>query len=141
MNGYEALAAITDNIESSLKGLGVNFSRRCLADSARLPSGVLPAGQIVYDGESFEESLGERPPFSEARFTVRVVQSAPEAGLPYEQHRLVHGMRESLTVDALNSGALAGERRVSRVVIEGADIENGETRSSLTMRLSVRYRC
>lgn len=141
MTDCEVVSAITDNIETALKGLGLNFSRKGFEDPEGVPAGLLPMGQVFYLGEEFEDTLGGRPKYSDAGFLVKVTMAAREpAALIREQQRFTHSIRDALTVDSLNGGALMSEKSVSRVRIERAEVANRSSRSDLKIKAVVRYR-
>lgn len=139
MTNFEIISAITDNIEAVLKRTGLNVA--CLPAGApeSMPAGMLPAVRVWYTGETFDESSGERPSFSEAGFLVNVVLAAGNAAAREEQ-RMGHAVRGALSVDGLNTGALEASRPVSRIKIPGFETENRNSISIINMKALVRYR-
>ena len=99
------------------------------------------AAIILYDGETFEESFGEKPLYNEISFIIRVKyrRSDPtqirDKGADY-----VHLLREGITIDLLNVGALASTQIVSRVSHDGADLSISLPIIELDYSISVRYR-
>ncbi len=139
---FDTIIAITENIRDLLQAKGIKFSHKAYDDVKSVPASLLPLGQIFYAGEAFESPHGERPSYSEAEFAVKVLilEKDPERAVG-EQQRWAHNIREALTVNALNTGALAATKRVSRVNVARADAENHKDNlTSLTCKVFVRYR-
>jgi hypothetical protein len=144
MGSIDTIRGITDNIETVLSRLGVRFARAMRVDPKAVPATLLPSGRVVYAGERFETTHGQRPGYVEARFDVTVLIGG---GLGREaadriraEQEWAHYIRSALTVSAVNSGALAESRLVSRVDVSEATIENEDEFSTLTSRVTVRYR-
>jgi len=99
------------------------------------------AAIILYEGEIFEESFGEKPLYNEISFIIRVKyrRSDPtqirDKGADY-----VHLLREGITIDLLNVGALSASQIVSRVSHDGADLSINLPIIELDYSISVRYR-
>lgn len=139
--GYETISAMTDNIEAALKAEGFSVTRRALDDSRSLAAGMMPLAQVLYKGESFESPFGERPGYSEARFTIKIVLPAQDGSQAIaEEQRLAHMARNALTESALNAGGLAAARPVTGVKIPGFDIENNGGFSKISIDVNARYR-
>lgn len=139
--GYETVSAITDNIETALKAAGLNVIRKAFDISMSLPAGMMPAAQVLYNGESFESPFGERPCYSDARFTIKLI--IPEQDSPLalsEEQRLAHQVRQALTESALNSGALSAAKPVIGVRIPGFQIETNGGFRNISMVVNARYR-
>ncbi|HEY4706309.1 MAG TPA: hypothetical protein VII64_02545 [Thermodesulfobacteriota bacterium] len=141
MTGFETIGAITNNIEEALRGLGFKFTRKAIEGEESIPAGLLPLARIYYLGERFEDGFGERPLYVDAGFLVRVSFASKEiTQLVMEQQRAAHQIREALTIDALNSGALSETKNVSRVAIEECAVRNRGGIPELEMKVAVRYR-
>lgn len=141
MKNVDAVGIITENMQKALCVEGVNFSLCAFEDDSALPASLLPHGQILYTGETFEYAHGQRPAYAEAGFVVKLLFNAKDAqSLTRDAQTWVHNVRGALTIDALNSGGLASAKRVSRVIITGVEVSNKATLSKLTCRLNVRYR-
>lgn len=141
MTGYEIVAALTDNMEAVLRSLGMNFTRKSFEAHEGIPAGLLPLGEIFYTGESFEQSLGQKPGYAEAVFLIRVtIPTGEPSAVIREEQKAVHAIRDALTVDALNVNALSDARSVSWVKIEKAEANVRSNRPEVSVRASVRYR-
>ena len=141
MTSLDTVKAITENLERVLEGLGIHFSREVSEDRDRIPASLLPSGQIFYRGETFEYTHGQRPGYALAGFVIRVyLRERDGASAVMEQQRWVHGIREALTVDALNTGDIAAAKPVSRVIISKVETENFKNLSAVLFEVQVRYR-
>lgn len=139
--GYGTVAAITGNIESTLKNEGLNVTRKALDESASLPAGLMPLAQVFYDGESFENPFGERPAYALAAFTIRIIlPERPGCASSGEEQMWAHQAREALSACALNSGELASSRPVTAVMVPGFRVESSGGFSKVTVEARVRYR-
>lgn len=139
--GYETVSAITDNIEAALKAAGLNVIRKALDVSMSLSAGMMPVAQVVYNGESFESPFGERPAYSDARFTIKLIMPDQDSPLALiEEQRLAHQARQALTESALNSGALSAAKPVTGVKIQGFDVETSGGFKKISMDVNARYR-
>lgn len=117
MADFDTLDGITDNIETVLKGLGAVFAVETFTDVAAIPASLLPLGQVFFEGVDFENTHNERPSYAEARFLVSVTMADRNPrGLAREEQKWVHLIRDGLTINALNIGALASSKLVSKVV-------------------------
>lgn len=141
MTNFEAVSGVTDNIESALKKLGINFVKSSIEGVERIPASLIPLGQIFYGGEEFENQHGQRPSYVEAEFLIKVIFTGKDASeLVRSQQAWVHRIKGALTIEALNSGRLAAEKPVSRVNISRARAENGKSASAISVTLRARYR-
>jgi len=137
----DTVKAITDNIRSVLKVTGIHFSPTIYEDEKNVPASLIPYGRILYKGETFEYTHGQKAGYAEADFTIRVLlKDRDHAAMLSAQQMWVHRIRESLTVGSMNTGALAGSRYVTRVTARGVSVENGVYLSSLVYTVAVRYR-
>lgn len=143
MTDFDTLTAVTDNLQTVLKGLGLNFTRQTFDDETQIPASLLPLGQIFFKSVEFENTHNERPSYAEAIFDVKVIQShkAPETAIR-DQQKWITSIRDGVTIGALNIGSLVSSKLVSRVTNEGsAEMDNkGSGMSFLTYPLRVRYR-
>lgn len=141
MSNLETLTAITDNLRKALEGLGICFSEKSYEDAKNIPASLFPLGEIFYTGESFEYTHGERPGYAEAEFTLKVIVSGhSQTGALRSAQSWIHGIRDALTVNTLNTGAIAFDRSVSRVEIKGVDVKGAESLTSIDYQIAVRYR-
>ncbi|MBI5970867.1 MAG: hypothetical protein HY884_06905 [Deltaproteobacteria bacterium] len=140
MSGAETIRAITENLKTAFCSTGITFSE-CFADAKNVPASRLPCGSVTYNGESFEDTIGARPPYAEAEFIVRVFLKA--GGIGDNASALqgwAHGIREAMTVEALNGNALADTKPVSRVTITRVEAETDVMVSVLKFTVRIRYR-
>ncbi len=139
--GHETISAITGNIESILKGIGLNVTRKPLDALSSLPAGLMPLAQVFHQGESFESCFGERPGYSEASCTIKIILPSPhDCVAPGEEQMWGHQVRDALTAAALNAGELASMRPVTAVNVAGFRVECGGSFSKVTVELKIRYR-
>jgi hypothetical protein len=139
--GYETVSAITGNIEAALKNEGLNVTRKALDLSGSLPAGLMPLAQVSYNGESFESPFGERPSYSEAGFTVKIIlPEQPDSPALTDEQMWAHQAREALTGAALNGGELSSAKPVTGVRISGFSVVGGGGFSKISMDVKVRYR-
>lgn len=139
--GYETISAITGNIEAVLKNEGLNVTRKALDSSGSLSAGLMPLAQVSYYGESFESPFGERPSYSEASFTIKIIlPEQPDCPALTDEQMWAHQARQALTDSALNSGELALARAVTGVRIPGFSVESNGGFSKISMDVKVRYR-
>jgi len=141
MSNFDTVSAITDNLQEALKKQGVCFSMSGFDDPGAMPASVLPLGRIFYTGESFEYAHGQRPMYAEVEYSVRVTLAHKDtADMMREQQKWTHLVRDAMTIEALNTGALAASRPVSRVMVAGVRAEGDRHTASLVLRTVVRYR-
>lgn len=141
MSNFQTVTSITDNLQSVLKGMGINFTREAYDDEAAIPATILPHGQIFYEGETFEYTHGQKPEYGEILFRLRVVlRERASTDAIREQMKWVHLIRDGLTINALNIGDLVTSKLVSRVTTEGVEIVNNAPRASIIYRALIRYR-
>ena len=141
MSGAETVKAITDNLQGLLRSQGIQFTREVFEEVTHIPASLLPLGQIFYQGEDFEYTHGERPGYVEAIFLVRVLlrERDPQSKIRAEQ-TWVHRIRDSLTVDSLNTGSLSESKPVSRITISRATIDHIGHTAVLNCTIRIRYR-
>ncbi|MEE8575510.1 MAG: hypothetical protein V3T30_08870 [Thermodesulfobacteriota bacterium] len=141
MANFDTIKSITDNLETISKGLGIKFSRAAFADAASIPASLIPHGRIIYSGERFENTHGERPGYVEASFDLLVVVKGRRgADVMRTEQDWVHRLRGAFSVAGLNTGELASSKLVSRVDTTSFDMDNGAEFSVLTYKITVRYR-
>lgn len=141
MSNLDTVLAITDNLRTVLEGLGICFSEKAYDDGKSIPASLLPLGEILYTGESFEYTHGQRPGYAEAEFTLKVtVSGRSQTGAVRSAQSWIHGIRDALTADTLNTGTLAAARSVSRAEIKGVAVKGGESVTTIHYRVAVRYR-
>ena len=141
MNNFDTVAAITDNLQEALKKQGIHFSKSGFDDPGSIPASSLPLGRIFYAGENFEYAHGQRPMYGEVEYSVRVLLAEKDpADMMREQQKWTHRVRDAMTIEALNTGALAAGRPVSRVMVAGVRADNDRHTATLVLRTVVRYR-
>lgn len=143
MSNFDTVSSITDNLETVLKKLGINFVRKTFADLKDIPASSLPLGEMRYSGEIFEYNFGEKPKYAEAGYDLRVVLSERDMrDMMRGQQKWAHLIRDGLTMAALNIGALASSKLISKVSTEAVEADNSRADgiASLTYRIRIRYR-
>lgn len=139
--GYETVSDITGNMETALKNEGLNVTRKALDSRGSLPAGLMPLAQVSYNGESFESPFGERPSYSEASFTLKIIlPEQPDCPALTDEQLWAHQARQALTDSALNTGELASAKPVTGVRIPGFSVESSGGFSKISMDVKVRYR-
>ena len=141
MTGFDTLRTITDNMRAVLEAEGLHVARDRYDGGAEVPSSLFPYCILLYEGESFEYTHGQRPGYSEAHFTVEVsLWNRDLAAMVEDEERWVHRVRGALTVAALNTGAIASTVPVSRVETRSVKVERKGHVSRLACQVAVRYR-
>ena len=141
MGNFDTVDAITTNLREVLVGLGIDFSQSLNDEPGSVPAGRVPFGAVHYSGESFEHHHGQRPGYGEASFAVTVVlreRSAEDAARA--QQRWAHSLRDTLTVDALNTGALSQAKPVSAVWVDSVKTDADNPLTFVTVGVTARYR-
>ena len=144
MANIDTVKSITANLKTVLQSQGIKFDTKIYDDYESIPSGKLPLGGIIYEGENFEYNHGQRAGYAEIQFLINVIVSETNNEImTRKMQEWVHKIRSALTVIALNIGDLASSKLVSRVVTidEGVDVEAKTTTISLlSYPIDVRYR-
>lgn len=143
MGNFESIVSITDNLESVLKGMGINFTRKTYEDMASIPTSLLPLGEITYNGETFEHPSGQRSGYAEADYRLRVIIKESDArDMQRLQMKWVHLIRDGLTVNTLNIGSLASPKLISNIITEAARPNNTQTDGigAVEYDIKIRYR-
>ncbi len=137
MANSDTVKGITLNLTSILEGLGLKVE-----DLSIDPSMVsTPVCVILYEGEDFEYGHGQKPLYSEIRYLLKVMLNDPRPGTSRDRYaEYVHGVREAVTVDALNVGALLASKLVSLVNTTEVTVTYEPPVSIIDYRLNVRYR-
>lgn len=141
MSNFDTISAITDNIETVLKNLGINFTREVYDNVDSVPASILPHGRIFYVSESFEYPYGQKPAYADAVFRATIILMNRDAlGMIRDQQKWAHNIREAITVNALNVGSLSTTKYVSLASITSIDIDNTADKSALDITIQIRYR-
>ncbi len=141
MNRFETLNAITENLRALLAKEGLHMARENFGDDKNAPSSSYPYAVLMYDGEDFEYTHGQRPGYGEAAFTVRVgLRNSGLQAMTGDEQRWTHRIREAVTVNALNTGLLAAAAPVSRVDTRSVKVERKGHVSRLDYSIVIRYR-
>lgn len=142
MGNFNTIDSITDNLEAVLKTLGACFSTEAHDDLSAIPAGLLPLGQVFYEGEGFEYVHGQKSSYASAEFLIRVILSDRDPRLlTREEQKWVHLIRDGLTVDALNIGALAASKLISMVATTDVRVNHGNPAYGVvSYKVSIRYR-
>ncbi len=133
----DTVKAITTNLAAMLTGLG--FKVEDLSFDPTMAT--TPVCVILYEGEEFEYGHGQKPLYSEVKYLLKVMLNDPKPGTSrdkYAEH--VHAIREAVTVNALNTGALAASKVVSLVNTTDVAITYEPPISTIDYRMNVRYR-
>lgn len=137
MANSDTVKAITANLADILAGLGFKIEDLSVDPSMT----AMPVCVILYEGEEFEYGHGQKPLYNEIKYLLKVMLSDPKPGTSrdkYAEH--VHAIREAVTVNALNTGALADTKLVSLVNTTDVAITYEPPVSTIDYRLNIRYR-
>lgn len=142
MNNADTVIAIAENMRAAAQREGILFSYMTGSQARNVPASVMPVGEIVYTGETFEDSYGQRPCYVTAGFVIKVTLAGRnQEDIMRGQQVWAHKLRGALTINSLNTGALSLSKPVSRVQITGVQAEDGEDSGrTLTCAVAVRYR-
>lgn len=141
MSNADTVQAITGNLLSVLRGLGLTMSIRPYDSVEAFPATTAPGGDIFYGGEAFEYNFGEKPKYAEAAFEIRIIAGDRDPEDQTRNHQVwVHKVREALTVNGLNIGSLASSKLISQVRTEGVAVQNKDAVAVLTYQVKIRYR-
>ncbi len=137
MANADTVKAITANLAAILTGLGFKVE-----DLSFDPSmATTPVCVILYEGEEFEYGHGQRPLYSEVKYLLKILLNDPKPGTSRDKYATwVHAIRDAVTVNALNTGALAASKLVSLVNTTDVAITYEPPVSTIDYRLNVRYR-
>ena len=140
-NNFTTIKSITDNLQSVLLAIGIKFSRKAFEDAGSIPLSLLPFGEIYYKGESFEYTHGQRSGYAEANYLIKVItQGHDNTELVRTAQKWVHGVRDSITINALNIGELATSKLVSWVNMESVEIVYTAEYGTIDYVIKIRYR-
>lgn len=142
MTNFSTIKSITDNLQSVLRGIGLNFSREIHEDESKIPAGAIPLGHIFYRGETFEDTFNQRPIYIEAEYKLRVIlRERDPIDMMREMQKWTHTVKDALTVNALNIGDLASSKLVNLVRVERAETETlSADMGAVNIEAIVRYR-
>ncbi len=141
VNKFQTINAITENLRSLLEKEGLHMVRENFGDDRNAPSSSYPYGVLLYEGEDFEYTHGQRPGYAEAAFRVRLgLRNSDLPAMTVDEQRWAHRIREAVTVNALNTGSLATVAPVSRVDVRSVKVERKGHVSRLDCSIVIRYR-
>ncbi|MBI5236013.1 MAG: hypothetical protein HY886_07180 [Deltaproteobacteria bacterium] len=141
MTNVDTIIAITENICAVARGEGIRLSPGTNAQARNAPASAMPVGEIVYTGETFEDSCGQRPCYVTAVFSISV--DFPERhreDIIRAQQAAAHKLRGALTVSGLNIGALVASKPISSARITEVQARMKDDVGSVNCILAVRYR-
>lgn len=137
MANSDTVKAITANLAAILAGLGFKVEDLSIDPSMT----ASPVCVILYEGEDFAYGHGQKPLYNEVKYLLKVMLSDPKPGTSRDKYaEYVHAIREAVTVDALNAGALATSKLVSLVNTTDVAIAYEPPVSTIDYRMNVRYR-
>jgi hypothetical protein len=139
MSNTETVQAIITNIETILTNSTLAFKLEDMSDDEKLKT--IDLAKVIYTGEEFEESYGERNLYNEIEFLIVVQYTDPNPAARRDKNAvIVHKIRDNITIDALNVGFLASTKLVSRVEHVEAKTGIDQTTNTINYILKVRYR-
>ena len=135
----ENVQYIIDNLEYII---GTTLEFNLEYDIANDPEAdTTPSAVIIYSGEEFGEAFGEKPLYNEITFEILVQFSdSTPATIRSRSVDYMHSIREGVTIDTLNVGALAASQIVSRVESNSNDVVVELPVIQINYILTVRYR-
>ena len=129
--------AIMSNLETIVESIGYELEDMSVDPS--LESNAVCT--VVYEGETFGESFGEKPDYNEVSVSLIARRRAQTASAARDyQIDIVHEFRDNVTVAALNTGALATSKLVFWVNHVTASTEFEESMLGITYEIEIRYR-
>lgn len=136
MSNADTVNAVITNISAILVTLGYPVE-----DTSASPTLSSPFSQIHYNGESFDNEYGQRPEYNDIKLMIRVQfqKTTPAISRPL-QVAVTHKLREGITVDTVNVGALLTSKLVSFVQHQGDDVIPDDTVSIINYNLIIQYR-
>jgi len=141
VNRFETINAITENLRGLLEKEGLYVERDNFGEDKNAPAGLFPSAQLYYEGEDFEYTHGQRAGYAEATFRVRLLLRKRDVQeMIAEEQRWTHRIRDAISVNALNMGAVAASTPVSRVETRSVKVERKGQVSRLDYVLVIRYR-
>lgn len=100
-----------------------------------------PAAILHYLGESFEDSLGERPKYNEVSFMIIVVFRESDTDEIRDRSTIyVHKLRDGITTAKLNVGDLSESKQVTWVDHLSAEVTTETPTIQIDYQIAVRYR-
>ncbi len=137
MANSDTVKAITANLTALIEGLGFKVEDLSV-DPAMTTT---PVCVILYEGEEFEYGHGQKPLYNEVKYLLKLMLNDSKPGTSRDKYaERVHAIRDAVTVDALNAGALATSKLVSLVNTTDVAIIYEPPVSTIDYRLNVRYR-
>jgi len=141
MGNFATVQDITTNLVNLLRAQGLVFEQK-IYEPKNIPAASLPAGEVFYESETFENSFNMRPSYVEARWNVRVIfREKSQIDLNRVLQDWTHRIRGAVTVDAINTGGLSASKLVSRADLEETANESiNPTMAALLAQVVIRYR-
>ncbi len=130
---------ITRNLSTILEKEGLALHH----GTGHLPHtpGRSPAGRVLYLGEDFQPTHGERPGYAVAEFRLEVVLRERATDEPVVALQdWIHRIRDCVSPSSLNVGSLSATRPVVRVDTKGVRVEEKEGWWRVMYGLAIRYR-
>lgn len=142
MANIDTVEAITDNLESLLKGFKITVEREYTEELKNIPLSKLPLAQLFNTEEDFEYTHGQKPEYSELEFLVRVLLSRDKGSINSMRNhqRKAHEIRDGITINALNIGDLISSKLVSRVTSDSLRYRREDDLNIMDYTLRIRYR-
>lgn len=140
MANLDTVQSITDNLVEVLKGAGINTVKKNFNQDPS--AGGLPMIDVIYDTENLGYDHGQKPLYNDISFTLRMyVKDNSPPLITREKQRLIHIVRDNVTINALNINELASSLLVSKVVTGDIDTSLSEDDlGTIDYELEIRYR-
>lgn len=140
MPNLDTVQSITDNLVQVLKGAGINTVKKNFNQDPAASD--LPLIDVIYDTENLGYDHGQKPLYNDIVFILRMfVKDNSPSLITTEKQRLIHIVRDNVTINALNINELSSSLLVSKVVT--GDIDTSLSENDLGIieyELEIRYR-
>jgi hypothetical protein len=136
----DTVNSIETNLRKVIKAGGINVSDSTFDKDT--PRSKMPIAEINYEGELMGYNHGQKPLYNGIQFRIRIlIDARDERAKKREFIRILHLIRDNVTINALNIGDLASSKLVSKVTTEDTDSTlSDENIGILEYDLQVRYR-
>lgn len=100
-----------------------------------------PVARIEYQGEAFESLHGERPDYADAPFLIQVMfaERVPDT-IRDKAQEYIHAIRDNVTIDNVNVGALASTNLVSHTFSDSVNTSYDEPITTINYQMRIHYR-
>ena len=142
MANTDTSLAILDNVKKVLNQTDLSWDYISFENEENVASSQYPRGTINFTDTDFEQTFGERPSYAEDVYEFKGwFRVKNQEDITRKKVTFVHTVRDALTVNALNIGALATSKLVSQVGIDDVSTESiSNDVITITVTERIRYR-